>query len=249
MPNFLEYRKSISDELISLKDRVRRFIDDKHWGEDGRYKEIILSEKLREYLPENVLIGTGFVMCEHNSTTTQIDVIIYRNDIPVLFKKENFVIVTKESVLGIIEVKTTLSSRNIEEAIRKAHNNGLLIGPQIFNGIFSFDCEYDFQNLMPPLLTSSLKSYAGYINNITFGKDIFMKYWLANHPTTSYDFNHYSFYKIEDLAFGYFISNLIEDVHIQQNNVGISQTLNNMLYPIEEGKEVHKIHSIKVTLD
>ena len=49
MPNYIEYQKSISNELISVKNRVRNFIDGRHWGEDGRYKEIILSEILKKH--------------------------------------------------------------------------------------------------------------------------------------------------------------------------------------------------------
>lgn len=49
MPNYVEYQKSISNELLSIKDRVRNFIDDHHWGEDGRYKEIILSHIVRQH--------------------------------------------------------------------------------------------------------------------------------------------------------------------------------------------------------
>lgn len=64
MPDYVAYRKSISNELIDIKDRVRDFIDDVHWGEDGRYKEIILKECLRNHLPANIKIGTGFVMGE-----------------------------------------------------------------------------------------------------------------------------------------------------------------------------------------
>lgn len=37
MPNYTKYQKSISDELIATKDRVRNFIDAAHWAEDGRY--------------------------------------------------------------------------------------------------------------------------------------------------------------------------------------------------------------------
>lgn len=58
MPDYAAYQKSISDELMSVKDRVRNFIDDRHWGEDGRYKEIILSHTLRQHLPERVSVGT-----------------------------------------------------------------------------------------------------------------------------------------------------------------------------------------------
>lgn len=76
MPNYLEYQKSISSELISIKDRLRNFIDDHHWPEDGRYKEIILSDILRKHLPKSVSVGTGFIVCEQG-LSTQIDIIIY----------------------------------------------------------------------------------------------------------------------------------------------------------------------------
>ena len=51
MPNYVEYQRSISKELLSIKDRVRYFIDGHHWGEDGHYKEIILSHVLKQHVP------------------------------------------------------------------------------------------------------------------------------------------------------------------------------------------------------
>ena len=66
MPNYIEYQQSISKELMSIKDRVRNFIDNHHWGEDGRYKEIILSHVLRQHLPKGVSVGTGFVVNNDN---------------------------------------------------------------------------------------------------------------------------------------------------------------------------------------
>ena len=62
MRNYLEYQKSISKELLSIKGRLRNFIDDHHWPEDGRYKEIILTDILRKHLPKSVSVGTGFVV-------------------------------------------------------------------------------------------------------------------------------------------------------------------------------------------
>lgn len=249
MTDYLKYRKSISKELISIKDRVRDFIDDRHWGEDGRYKEIILSDKIKDYLPQKVLIGTGFVMCDENITTSQIDIIIYRSDFPVLFKKDNFVIVPKESVLGIIEVKTKLNSSNIRETIKKSHENGVIIGNKIFNGIFSYECEFEFKDKLAESISSSLNECKGFINNISFGKDIFLKFWPRYQPSNNYRFDHYSFYKIEDLAFGYFISNLIEDVHIQYNGNQLPATIESMLYPIENTKEVHRLSTLEITFE
>lgn len=54
MPNYINYRKSISSELMSIKDRVRNFIT--HWPEDGRYKEVILKNVLGKHLPKTVSI-------------------------------------------------------------------------------------------------------------------------------------------------------------------------------------------------
>jgi len=56
--NNTRYQQSIAAELIAFKDRIRFFIDDNHWGEDGRYKEIILMNYLRRVLPDNAAVGT-----------------------------------------------------------------------------------------------------------------------------------------------------------------------------------------------
>lgn len=37
-----KFRISITQEIDSIKDRVRNFIGDANWGEEGRYKEALL---------------------------------------------------------------------------------------------------------------------------------------------------------------------------------------------------------------
>ena len=134
MPNYIEYQQSISKELMSIKDRVRNFIDNHHWGEDGRYKEIILSHVLRQHLPKGISVGTGFVV-NNGNITKQIDIIVYHDDIPLLFKQDDFVIAPAECVLGIIEVKSQATTRVCHDAIRSATENGRTIDRLIFNGI------------------------------------------------------------------------------------------------------------------
>ncbi len=41
MPNIERYQQSIAAEFETQKNRVRFFIYDSHWGDDGRYKEIL----------------------------------------------------------------------------------------------------------------------------------------------------------------------------------------------------------------
>lgn len=248
MPNYLEYRKSISRELLSVKDRVRNFIDDRHWGEDGRYKEVILSEILKNALPQNISVATGFVIGDKNKISTQIDIIIYVNDYPVFFKMADFVVVPKESVVGIIEVKSNLDSSNIKLTIEKNHINGQIIGWHIFNGIFGFETGFEFieSNGISNGIKESLEDNHGYLNNICFGKDYFMKYWDKGNPSVSDGVPCYSFYKIEDLSFGYFISNLIESINSQTNTRELGDTFKGSLYPIENTKEAYRLERFEI---
>lgn len=244
MPDYTAYQKSISDELISMKDRVRNFIDGHHWGEDGRYKEIILSHTLRQHLPESVSVGTGFVV-NNNSLTKQIDIIVYRNDFPLMFKQDDFIIAPSESVLGIIEVKSKITAQVGEKAIRNATENGRIIGRNIFNGIFAFESQNEcFNN---PCLRNELANSAGIVNHLCFGADIFLKYWETSYPRINpCTQDSYAVYQIEKLAFGYFISNLIEDIHIALHGQQLPNALNRMFYPIEGTKEAHKKADIAV---
>lgn len=244
MPDYLKYQQSISNELISIKDRVRNFIDDHHWGEDGRYKEIILSHTLRQHLPERVSVGTGFVVSD-NELTKQIDIIVYSDDFPLMFKQDDFIIAPSESVLGIIEVKSRITTQIGKDAIYKATENGRIIGRDIFNGIFAFESQNEcFNN---PGLRNELANSAGIVNHLCFGADIFLKYWETDYPRINPCAQDcYAVYQIEKLAFGYFISNLIEDIYIALHDQQLPNALNRMFYPIEGTKEAHKIDEIAV---
>ena len=122
--DYKAYHESITAELMASRDRVRNFIGDHHWGEDGRFKEVLLMNHLKKILPSNVSIGTGFVK-NGEQITSQIDLIIYDNSVPNLFSQGDFVIVLPESVYGIIEVKSKLiSGKMITETIANANKNG-----------------------------------------------------------------------------------------------------------------------------
>jgi len=238
MPNYMEYQQSISNELISIKNRVRNFIDDRHWGEDGRYKEIILSEMLKRHLPKNVSVGTGFVVNQEN-ISTQIDIIIYDSKYPLMFEQGDFVIVPSESVIGIVEVKSSLDVSKAKIAVEKAAENVRIIDKPIFNGIFAFDNDVNFNNFNMEL-KNIIKNSNGQVNYICFGKDYFLRFWKDENQSDRIE-QHYSIYKLQDLAFGYFISNLVEYVYIQMTESAIPRTLQKMFYPIEETKEAHKL--------
>lgn len=248
--NYLSYHKSITTEFKAVQDRIRYFIGDAHWGEDGRFKELLLMNHLKKVLPSNVSVGTGFVR-NGREITSQIDLIVYDNSIPTLFSEGDFVIVLPESVYGIIEIKSTINAeQKFVNAINKANKNGTIIEKKIFNGIFGYENtirfseEHDFANGVKQALINN----KGYLNHISFGSDIFMKYWEEGNPIENDGIHCFSFYKLTDISFGYFISNLIEFIHLNSSGLVLSEEFQNFLYPIEDGKESCRLRGLEIKL-
>ncbi|MEK4963500.1 DUF6602 domain-containing protein [Weizmannia sp. FSL K6-3076] len=73
-PDSLKYQETIAKEFEAVKDRVRYLIGSAHWGEEGRYKEVILINFLRRILPNTISVGTGFIK-DGDNVSTQSDVI------------------------------------------------------------------------------------------------------------------------------------------------------------------------------
>jgi hypothetical protein len=137
------YFRSITDEINAVQDRVRNFIAS-HWLSDGEWKESVLRTILRRHLPKNIGIGTGFIVSE-NRTSTQIDILLYDNNKPLLFQDDAFVIVTPDCVRGIIEIKTTAKRSELENIFTKIADNIQLVskghrGEQFF-GVFFYKAD------------------------------------------------------------------------------------------------------------
>jgi len=234
-----DFHKSISLELVALKNRVRHLIGDAHWGEEGGYKEAVLRNVIRKQLPDDLILGTGFIVREGGGkikVSSQIDILIIDKNAPVLFREGDFIITTPLNVRGIIEVKTTLSVSD-SETIKKATKNGDMVGLSVFNGIFAFDKEGD--NFQSKSFESSLKASKGRLNHICYGKNYFVKFWESSsgNPVK----NAYSIYKINNYSFTYFIFNLVNHIY---PNTYLERGW--FLFPIEKGKENYKIHDIYI---
>ncbi|PPB08844.1 DUF6602 domain-containing protein [Brevibacillus laterosporus] len=239
-PNSLEYQKSIALEFNATKNRIRYLIGSTHWGEDGRYKEVILMNFLRRLLPNNIEVGTGFIK-ERDNISTQIDIIIYNPSLPLYFKENDFIIVHPKSVLGIIEVKSNPDKNKIAKAIIKASKAGEIIkGNSIFNGLFIFGEDNNNQNHSSNLLKNpgnsefkgslvdALSKYNG-INHIVSNDRAFIKKWAKIETFSCYD--------IKELAPSYFFSNLLDIINKRTGFLGIPESMYDHLYPISKGKE------------
>lgn len=259
MPDYMEYQKSVVVEFRAYEKRVRNLIGDVHRGEEGHYKEVILMNYLKRILPQNISVGTGFVR-SNNNVTHQIDIIIYDNTYPLLFKEGDFIIATTANVLGIIEVKSSIKSSQIKGVIEKANENGKIIASgtdkMIFNGIFSYNAhELDrayidnlkkikYSDVITRQYFNQVISDRLYscVNHIALGTEKFIKLWPVGNANEDPCISaNYSMYRFEEgLAFSYFISNL-QEIIIRNKSLEYTDDLppeiQSFLYPIAEGKE------------
>lgn len=248
--NALEFQKSITEELNVVKNRVRNLIGDSHWGEEGRYKEAVVKNILRKFLPQHISIGTGFIVNSnnHNRISKQIDIIIYNNMHPVLFSEGDFIITTMKNVLGIVEVKSNIGNgrntfqnviRQFGESIAPIENN--FRNRSIFLGIFAFEFT---ENIDSVTFGRNLISSSKKINHISLGKDYFVRKWKQQDagrlqpPVTDCNSDFFNIYQITDLSFSYFIANLINIVCSELNDRYWFS------FPIEGTKEIHRIRTV-----
>ena len=264
----VEYIKSKSRDLKHRQNSVRNIIGNKHWGEDGRYKELILKDWLQSEIDSinqsknlNVKIGTGFVT-SGNKCSSQIDLIVYDSnkiiDSERILRQNDLVIVNRESVLVIIEVKTRIKPSESKSIINKLTANKKLIGNHIFAGIFAFECqakdkELSNESLKLLLLNSkekfklSIENSLHYENDsypidcIALGENYLVKFWDAGLPNGTYRNNHYSFYRLVDKSFGYFILNIKEHILLMLcNRREFSVAEQDSIYP-KGGKEKDRL--------
>lgn len=90
-----------------------------HPGEFGMYRERILSELLKPFLPLNLAIGTGFVISSQDKISTQCDLIVYDKEHTPIIENGEQRFFPIECVVAVIEVKSKLSREDLKEALQK----------------------------------------------------------------------------------------------------------------------------------
>lgn len=242
MRNIENYHKSIGAQIKSVQNQVRDLIGNANWSEDGRFKESIVRKIIRERIGSAYHVGTGFVLCKSN-LTTQIDILITRNDTPVLFSEGDFKIVTSDAAAAIIEIKTKQAQKTeLFETLVKISDAAKLIRDDVKwsykAGLFIFDdatyCETDFFNNFPEQL---LKKHCE-INWFCIGEQYFVRYWRKNDSISingtvkEITVPQYRLYKIPSLAYSYFISNVVLDTNRNTNF-----NFQDAWFPLDGGKE------------
>jgi hypothetical protein len=234
--------KSLAAEITAVKDRVQNLIGGAHWPSVGAWKETVLRSVLRRHLPPSLQIGSGFVISE-DGQSNQIDVLIYDDSGPVLFRDGDLVIVTPDVVRAAIEVKTRIRPADLKEVLAKLDTTARLLRrqpktPRPFFGIYS----YEDAPLECGLLLTTLQEVNGGIGNyeihcVSIGTNQFVRFWEFPPVGAAREYSHWHCYDLDGIAQAYFVHNVVDHLFPQ------SVVLNNQLwYPID-GKESRLVGS------
>jgi hypothetical protein len=134
-----DYLASFSDELLAKSRRIDNLIQ--HTGTVGGYREELVRSMIRQVLPTQYEVSTGFI----ENSPRQLDVLVWDSSrYAPLFREQAVVVVPRESVRAVIEVKTTLSTKYLDEALEILYEVMRVDQPllPVFKGIFAFESEY-----------------------------------------------------------------------------------------------------------
>lgn len=208
------YFQSISSECETLKNRVRMFIDDGHWPTDGEWKESVLRSIIRRSAPDSVTIGRGFVVTP-DWQSTQIDVLVYDNTLPVLYRDGDLAFVSPASCRAIIEVKSAIrSTAQLRDAAINlaacAANIREATQQDLFVGLFAYESHIAINGQVLDLLqnTAALDGRR-IINHVVLSPSDFIKFWRRRPENGAAMYDNWHLYRLTNMAAGYFVHNLI----------------------------------------
>jgi hypothetical protein len=166
------YASSFAHELALQSEHLGNLIG--HGPTIGGQREELLRALIERHVPTRFHVATGFV----EGSDRQVDILIYDQvEFAPLFRAGNLVVVPPEAVRALIEVKSTLNSGDLEDALTHledavGHRNS---GPPIFRGIFAYKGATT-QTLID-LMVEHYREPTDFDDN--FGKAVFSIYEMA----------------------------------------------------------------------
>jgi hypothetical protein len=134
MSNYFEFA---SQELLIKLAQIKEYIK-KHNPTIGVLTEEILRSFLRNHLPKAVSVEQGFILTEDGELSKQCDIIIYDSQSYSPFYRINdIVVVPAESVICIIEVKTTINRQIFHDIINYFKNMPYIENARTYLFIFN----------------------------------------------------------------------------------------------------------------
>ena len=131
------YAALVGEGFASRINLLAQLIRDAHHPSLGLYRERLLLQTIRDFLPRKFDVGTGFVVfpCERqfdrkvpeaydvlnasdHTVSRQCDLIVYDcSEYPLILRDGDFVVVRPEAVRAVIEVKGSLSMADIDSSM------------------------------------------------------------------------------------------------------------------------------------
>ena len=110
-------QKDASSVVGGMLDRIRSLSALNHTLTQGQLKEFFVSKVLKAFLTSQFDIGTGVVINHRGDQSRQMDVVIYDNRIlPPFIKEQAIGVYPAESVLAVLEIKSSLRKKDLLSA-------------------------------------------------------------------------------------------------------------------------------------
>lgn len=108
--NLLAYCSSLAQEFEARRNRVRHFVQ--HNLTSGTANEAILRDFLASISAGTIGITDGFICNPIRGTSSkQCDILVYDQQLPLVYAESGVTIVWPESALVVIEVKTSMTAK------------------------------------------------------------------------------------------------------------------------------------------
>ncbi|MEW5940464.1 MAG: DUF6602 domain-containing protein, partial [Chloroflexota bacterium] len=122
-----------------------------HQGVKGRARESIVFEQyLKPYIPPRYAISTGLIFDIDGNSSRQQDLVIFDEfNTPVLKDLEAEKIFFPESILAVIEVKSTLTNEEVDDIATKSTSVWKLKRTPISQIVLTPNLVLPSQNLLP----------------------------------------------------------------------------------------------------
>lgn len=142
-----QYFSTWGKEFSAVASRVRLLIGKAHWLTDGKHKESLLKNYLRQKLPASVGVENGFIVSriDEGNISGETDIIVYSKEEFLPFYENDVIVAYPKAILGWIHVKSKYGRNEIKDiADANAKLNELVANQREvkpFSGAFFFEDE------------------------------------------------------------------------------------------------------------
>lgn len=115
---------SVSRLLSAYREHTGTTSD--HGDTLGKAREVFISEVLRRFLPQALHVGSGQIVDGDGHLSRQIDVLIYRHDMPLLSSLADTNLYFAEGVVATVEVKSKMDAPALRRTLENCRSVKML---------------------------------------------------------------------------------------------------------------------------